>query len=96
MVIDYYFVMDAENHIQLSSYLSYVSGALAGCAATIGSYPFDLLRTILASQGEPKVWNTDIFIRCIYRIFQLVALISNVDDNYKFSFYACKLITLFQ
>ncbi|XP_021607897.1 mitochondrial thiamine diphosphate carrier 2 isoform X2 [Manihot esculenta] len=47
----------SENHIQLSSYLSYVSGALAGCAATIGSYPFDLLRTILASQGEPKAWN---------------------------------------
>lgn len=45
----------AENHIHLSPYLSYVSGALAGCAATIGSYPFDLLRTILASQGEPKV-----------------------------------------
>ncbi|OAY55983.1 mitochondrial thiamine diphosphate carrier 2 isoform X1 [Manihot esculenta] len=48
----------SENHIQLSSYLSYVSGALAGCAATIGSYPFDLLRTILASQGEPKVYPT--------------------------------------
>ncbi|KAI9077683.1 hypothetical protein K1719_040370 [Acacia pycnantha] len=29
-------------------------GALAGCAATVGSYPFDLLRTILASQGELK------------------------------------------
>ncbi|XP_054821970.1 mitochondrial thiamine diphosphate carrier 2-like isoform X2 [Prosopis cineraria] len=45
-----------ENHINLSPYLSYVSGALAGCAATVGSYPFDLLRTILASQGEPKVY----------------------------------------
>lgn len=45
----------AEDHINLSPYLSYVSGALAGCAATVGSYPFDLLRTILASQGEPKV-----------------------------------------
>lgn len=45
----------AEDHINLSPYLSYVSGALAGCAATIGSYPFDLLRTVLASQGEPKV-----------------------------------------
>lgn len=44
-----------ENHINLSPYLSYMSGGLAGCAATIGSYPFDLLRTILASQGEPKV-----------------------------------------
>ena len=44
-----------EDHLQLNPYLSYVSGALAGCAATVGSYPFDLLRTILASQGEPKV-----------------------------------------
>ncbi|CAM0884641.1 unnamed protein product [Alopecurus aequalis] len=26
--------------------------------ATVGSYPFDLLRTILASQGEPKVYPT--------------------------------------
>lgn len=45
----------AGEHLKLSPYLSYVSGALAGCAATVGSYPFDLLRTILASQGEPKV-----------------------------------------
>ncbi|KAM1923469.1 hypothetical protein ACFX15_021381 [Malus domestica] len=45
-----------EDHIHLSPYLSYVSGALAGCAATVGSYPFDLLRTLLASQGEPKVY----------------------------------------
>ncbi|XP_059434310.1 mitochondrial thiamine diphosphate carrier 2-like isoform X1 [Corylus avellana] len=47
-----------EDHIHLSPYLSYVSGALAGCAATVGSYPFDLIRTILASQGEPKVYPT--------------------------------------
>lgn len=47
-----------EDHLHLSPYLSYVSGALAGCAATVGSYPFDLLRTILASQGEPKVYPT--------------------------------------
>ncbi|KAJ6989500.1 mitochondrial thiamine diphosphate carrier 2-like [Populus alba x Populus x berolinensis] len=47
-----------EDHIQLSPYLSYISGALAGCTATVGSYPFDLLRTILASQGEPKVYPT--------------------------------------
>lgn len=51
------FLSDAEAHSQLSPYLSYISGALAGCAATVGSYPFDLLRTILASQGEPKVQN---------------------------------------
>ncbi|KAL3812870.1 hypothetical protein ACJIZ3_014138 [Penstemon smallii] len=46
----------SEDHMNISPYLSYVSGALAGCAATVGSYPFDLLRTILASQGEPKVY----------------------------------------
>ncbi|KAL8485028.1 hypothetical protein ACS0TY_027361 [Phlomoides rotata] len=46
----------SEDHINISPYLSYVSGALAGCAATVGSYPFDLLRTILASQGEPKIY----------------------------------------
>ncbi|KAF9616759.1 hypothetical protein IFM89_032312 [Coptis chinensis] len=48
----------SEDHIHLSPYLSYLSGALAGCAATVGSYPFDLLRTLLASQGEPKVYST--------------------------------------
>ncbi|XVE65630.1 hypothetical protein DITRI_Ditri08aG0015600 [Diplodiscus trichospermus] len=36
---------------------TFVSGSpKTGCAATVGSYPFDLLRTILASQGEPKVY----------------------------------------
>ncbi|KAI3843066.1 hypothetical protein MKX03_018321 [Papaver bracteatum] len=48
----------AHDHTHLSPYLSYLSGALAGCVATVGSYPFDLLRTILASQGEPKVYTT--------------------------------------
>ncbi|XP_047320054.1 mitochondrial thiamine diphosphate carrier 2-like [Impatiens glandulifera] len=45
-----------SDHIHTSPYISFISGALAGCAATVGSYPFDLLRTILASQGEPKVY----------------------------------------
>lgn len=35
--------------------MSLASGALAGAAATVASYPFDLLRTTLAAQGEPKV-----------------------------------------
>ncbi|THU70231.1 hypothetical protein C4D60_Mb08t22830 [Musa balbisiana] len=51
-------LQEEEDHLKLSPYLPYLSGALAGCAATIGSYPFDLLRTILASQGEPKVYST--------------------------------------
>jgi hypothetical protein len=35
--------------------VSFGSGAVAGAAATVASYPFDLLRTTLAAQGEPKV-----------------------------------------
>ena len=34
------------------------SGAAAGAAATVASYPFDLLRTTLAAQGEPKVYRS--------------------------------------
>ncbi|KIZ04995.1 thiamine pyrophosphate carrier [Monoraphidium neglectum] len=34
--------------------VSFGSGAVAGAAATVASYPFDLLRTTLAAQGEPK------------------------------------------
>ncbi|KAD5317158.1 hypothetical protein E3N88_17104 [Mikania micrantha] len=48
----------SEDHIHLSPYLSFMRGALAGSAATVGSYPFDLVRTILASQGEPKIYPT--------------------------------------
>ncbi|KAE8714201.1 putative Soybean protein regulated by cold-2 [Hibiscus syriacus] len=47
---------NSADHLNISPYLSYVSGGFAGCAATVGSYPFDLLRTLLASQGEPKVY----------------------------------------
>ena len=35
----------------------FISGALAGAAGTIASYPFDLLRTTLAAQGEPKIYS---------------------------------------
>lgn len=35
--------------------LSFLSGATAGAAATMASYPFDLLRTLLAAQGKPPV-----------------------------------------
>ena len=39
-----------------SSLLSFGAGAVAGAAATVASYPFDLLRTTLAAQGEPRVY----------------------------------------
>ncbi|KAG6432113.1 hypothetical protein SASPL_103687 [Salvia splendens] len=54
--VDAHDIVIPRDHINISPYLSYVSGALAGCAATVGSYPFDLIRTLLASQGEPKVY----------------------------------------
>lgn len=40
----------------LAPLVSFGSGAVAGVAATIASYPFDVLRTTLAAQGEPKVY----------------------------------------
>lgn len=40
------------------SAVPFVSGALAGAAATVASYPFDLLRTTMAAQGEPPVYAT--------------------------------------
>lgn len=36
--------------------ISFGGGAIAGAAATAASYPFDLLRTVLASQGSPPVY----------------------------------------
>ncbi len=40
------------------------SGAFAGAAGTIASYPFDLIRTTLAAQGEPKVRRALTNMRC--------------------------------
>lgn len=36
--------------------VSFASGSTAGAAATFVSYPFDLLRTVLASQGQPPLY----------------------------------------
>ncbi|GAB2225140.1 hypothetical protein Drorol1_Dr00005928 [Drosera rotundifolia] len=52
-----------EDHIRLSPSLSYISGAVAGCPAIIGSYPFDPI-TLVASQGEPKVTDCEILPCC--------------------------------
>ncbi|KAL4421633.1 hypothetical protein ABPG75_010924 [Micractinium tetrahymenae] len=45
-------------HPRWQQAVPFVSGALAGAAATVASYPFDLLRTTLAAQGEPPVYAT--------------------------------------
>ncbi|CAG9463524.1 unnamed protein product [Pedinophyceae sp. YPF-701] len=37
--------------------VAFITGGLAGMAGTAASYPFDLLRTTLAAQGEPRVYN---------------------------------------
>jgi solute carrier family 25 thiamine pyrophosphate transporter 19 len=47
----------AEHGLSSHPAASFVNGALAGAAGTIASYPFDLLRTTLAAQGEPKVYS---------------------------------------
>lgn len=67
--------MHAEDHIHLSPYLSFMSGALAGCAATVGSYPFDLLRTILASQGEPKVYLSIYIYISYHRLLKKITVV---------------------
>lgn len=35
--------------------VDFMSGCVAGGVATLSSFPFDVLRTRLLSQGEPKV-----------------------------------------
>lgn len=36
----------------------FVCGGLAGCAATLASQPFDVIRTRFVAQGEPKVYRS--------------------------------------
>lgn len=48
-----------------STVVSFASGAVAGAAATVASYPFDLLRTTLAAQGEPKVRTDRVLCRAV-------------------------------
>ncbi|KAJ3280215.1 mitochondrial thiamine pyrophosphate transporter [Borealophlyctis nickersoniae] len=35
---------------------TFLAGSIAGCTATLVTFPFDLLRTRFAAQGEPKVY----------------------------------------
>ncbi|KAL1919675.1 uncharacterized protein VTP21DRAFT_1606 [Calcarisporiella thermophila] len=47
----------SEKHISISPTVkSFLCGAMAGSIATAGTYPFDLLRTRFAMQGERKVY----------------------------------------
>ena len=45
------------DHTRFRNTASFVGGAAAGAAATLASYPFDLLRTVLASQGRPPQYS---------------------------------------
>lgn len=54
--------------------LSFLSGATAGAAATVASYPFDTLRTILAAQGKPPVG----LLLCLGRHYYLNAVVLQV------------------
>ena len=47
-----------QEHPRWQSAVPFISGAAAGAAATVASYPFDLLRTTMAAQGEPPVYAT--------------------------------------
>jgi len=48
--------------------MPFISGALCGCIATVSTYPFDLLRTRFAAQGNEKIYNSlSQAIRQIYR-----------------------------
>ena len=38
--------------------LAFVGGALAGATATMVTYPFDVMRTVLAAQGSPRVYDS--------------------------------------
>jgi solute carrier family 25 thiamine pyrophosphate transporter 19 len=48
-----------QNHLEKSSpSTDFICGATAGVAATVASYPFDLIRTRFASQGSPKLYHS--------------------------------------
>ena len=38
--------------------LAFVGGAVAGATATVCTYPFDVMRTVLAAQGSPRVYES--------------------------------------
>ena len=38
--------------------LAFLGGAFAGATATVATYPFDVMRTVLAAQGSPRVYHS--------------------------------------
>jgi hypothetical protein len=66
-----------DEHMHLSPKMSFIGGSIAGTAATIGSYPFDLLRTILAAQGEPKVISYYSPVYSLFGPFNLIKFCNN-------------------
>ena len=38
--------------------LAFAGGAVAGATATVVTYPFDVMRTVLAAQGSPRVYDS--------------------------------------
>ncbi|GIY27225.1 mitochondrial thiamine pyrophosphate carrier [Caerostris darwini] len=48
--------LPAKFHSDAKPLINFTCGALAGAIATTGSFPFDVLRTRLVAQGEPKTY----------------------------------------
>ncbi|XP_054714694.1 mitochondrial thiamine pyrophosphate carrier-like [Uloborus diversus] len=57
--------------------VNFTCGALAGCVATVGSFPFDVVRTRLVGQGEPKTYGS------IYQAVQLMVKNEGLLSFYK-------------
>ncbi|XP_004342772.1 thiamine pyrophosphate carrier 1 protein [Capsaspora owczarzaki ATCC 30864] len=66
-----------ERGTELDPVSSFVGGALAGMLATVVSFPFDTMRTRLASQGEPRVY------RSLFHAAQMIALNDGLRGFYK-------------
>ena len=61
-----------------------ISGAIAAGVASIASHPFDVVRTVLAGQGEPKVRDTS-------HTHADVALLWVVESPLLFSVASCEI-----
>ena len=49
-------VASAAGQNPTSPAMSFAGGAIAGATATVATYPFDVMRTVLAAQGSPRVY----------------------------------------